>query len=130
MNGVSTGSSSAKFCGHCGDPADGGSDIAALLVAAWTGAGEVHLWKDGGGIRLGDRVASVMASEDLLARIGATIHPLHPAAARIAQRRGIALVLEDPWGRHPSTTVPGGHPATAVPVSADPRGVIRAEAAA
>ena len=25
MNVVSTGSSSAKFCGHCGDPADGGS---------------------------------------------------------------------------------------------------------
>jgi homoserine dehydrogenase len=83
----------------------GGSDITALLVAAWTGAPSVHLWKDGGGIRLGDAIAPTLRSRDLLARIGSTIHPLHPAAARIAQRRGIALVLEDPWGRHASTTV-------------------------
>lgn len=83
----------------------GGSDITALLLAAWTGAPVVHLWKDGGGIRLDGAIAPILRSRDLLARIGSTIHPLHPAAARIAQRRGIALVLEDPWGRHPSTTV-------------------------
>lgn len=83
----------------------GGSDITALLIAAWTDARTVHLWKDGGGIRLDGAVAPLLRSRDLLARIGSTIHPLHPAAARIAQRRGIDLVLEDPWGHHPSTTV-------------------------
>lgn len=83
----------------------GGSDIAALLVATWTGAETVHLWKEGGGIRFDGLVSPILRSQELLLRIGSSIHPLHPAAARIAQRRGIELVLEDPWGRHPSTNV-------------------------
>lgn len=83
----------------------GGSDIAALLVAAWQSAPRVRLWKEGGGIRLAGHVAPRLGSQELLDRIGATIHPLHPAAARIARRRCIELVLEDPWGRHPSTSV-------------------------
>lgn len=83
----------------------GGSDITALLVASWLGAGHVQLWKDGGGIRRGDIVAERLASDELLQHIGTTIRPLHPAAARIAKRQGITLVFEDPWGRSPSTVI-------------------------
>jgi aspartokinase len=83
----------------------GGSDIAALLVASWKHSPRVRLWKQGGGIRLDGRVAPILASSQLLDHLGTTIHPLHPAAARIAQSRGIELVLEDPWGRHPGTVV-------------------------
>ncbi|HUR60748.1 MAG TPA: hypothetical protein VM286_00065 [Candidatus Thermoplasmatota archaeon] len=99
----------------------GGSDISALLLAHWLGAGTVRLWKDGGGIREGSVAVPRVTAASLRQRLGRTIHPLHPAALGIAQRHGISLVLEDPWGIHPSTVVDpgaGGRPKVGLQVAA------------
>lgn len=83
----------------------GGSDISALLLAHWLDAQEVHLWKQGGGIRDGERTLPNLSPEETLQRVGRTISPIHPAAVRLAQHSGIDIVLEDPWGQAPSTRI-------------------------
>ena len=84
----------------------GGSDITAVLVAAALGSPRVNLWKDGGGIRAGPRgVVSEADGAALLPWLTGTIRPLHPAALRLAIRRGIDLILEDPFEHHAPTHV-------------------------
>ncbi len=89
----------------------GGSDISAVLLAMRLGATQVRLWKNGGGIHETVNETSVfreISGFTLLNRLGNTIHPLHPAALRLALRHGIELTLEDPQGRHPPTRIAAG----------------------
>lgn len=102
----------------------GGSDITAVLVALRIGARTVRYWKEGGGIRSGRADGAPMGVVDAptaLARLGRTIRPLHPAAVRIADRRGIELVLEPPGGGSSSTRI--------VPVARLPSPVVVATSA-
>jgi aspartate kinase len=84
----------------------GGSDISALLVAAQLGARSVRLWKDGGGIlSTPNGVMPEIEAAALLPSITRTIRPLHPAALLLAIRRGIDLVLEDPFNHCAPTRI-------------------------
>ncbi|HEV8595212.1 MAG TPA: hypothetical protein VGR51_06750 [Thermoplasmata archaeon] len=83
----------------------GGSDISAVLVAAQLHARQVRFWKEGGGVRAYGEIVPEIEASVLLPRLSRTIRPLQPAAVLLASRRGIDLVLEDPFGRHAPTRI-------------------------
>lgn len=83
----------------------GGSDISAVLLADRLLAPRVRFWKDGGGIRANGGVVSEVEASAVLLQFAGTVRPLHPAAVLLASRRGIEIVLEDPFGHHGSTRI-------------------------
>lgn len=95
----------------------GGSDISAVLVASQLRAASVRFWKDGGGIRANGGVLAEVDSSVLLKRLAGTVRPLHPAALLLASRRGIDLILEDPFGHHGSTRIRCRESARATPLA-------------
>jgi aspartokinase len=91
----------------------GGSDISAVMAAKWWNAHEVHLWKDGGGIRLEPGItAKHVDAAELVAWLGDRVRPVHPEAVRMAANCGIGLTLLDPWGLDGATRIGAALPAS------------------
>lgn len=83
----------------------GGSDISAVLIAGQLHARSIRFWKDGGGIRSNGEVLAEVDGPALAKQLAGTIRPIHPAALLLASRKGIDLVLEDPFDEHESTRI-------------------------
>lgn len=94
----------------------GGSDISAVLVAGQLGVRSIRFWKEGGGIRSDGEVLPEVDGVGLASRLAGTIRPIHPAALLLASRKGIDLVLEDPFGDHRSTRIRSNEPGSLLPV--------------